>query len=73
MYAKVLIDGDGIPIDEVEGAKCLKMGADKDDTEASFEYARMLYKGNGIPRDVADFSVYLKKGADNGIINAMLL
>lgn len=48
-YAKLLQNGDGIPMDKEEAAKYFKIGADKNDVDCIFNYGIMLFKGEGVP------------------------
>jgi TPR repeat protein len=62
----IYLTGDGVPKDDVEAMKWLRMAADQDNPMGERFLAEMYFKGRGAPADNMEAAKWLRMAADQG-------
>jgi hypothetical protein len=63
-YGKCLLEGRGVRVDLVGGAKYYKLSADQNHSPVQVHYGRMLSEGSIGPADLTGAAKYFKRSAD---------
>ena len=62
----IYLTGDGVPKDDTEAMKWLRMAADQDNPAGERYLAEMYFKGRGAPADNMEAAKWLRMSADQG-------
>ncbi len=62
----IYLTGDGVPKDDVEAVKWLRMAADQDNPVAERYLAEMYFKGRGVAADNEEAAKWLRMAAEQG-------
>jgi TPR repeat protein len=62
----IYLTGDGVPKDDVEAVKWLRMAANQDNPVAERYLAEMYFKGRGVPADNEEAAKWLRMAAEQG-------
>lgn len=62
----IYLTGDGVPKDDVEAVKWLRLAADQDNPVAERYLAEMYFKGRGVAPDNEEAAKWLRMAADQG-------
>jgi uncharacterized protein len=60
------LQGDGVPKNPVEAAKCFRTAAEQGDARAQFNLGLLYKSGEGVPRVPAEAAAWFQKAADQG-------
>ena len=62
----IYLTGDGVPKDDTEAVKWLRMAANQDNPLGERYLAEMYFKGRGVPADIVEAAKWLRMAAEQG-------
>ena len=71
-YARALLGGRGVPLDEAEARRWYRLAAEQGDADAQFGLGFMYDNSQGVPQDYTEAARWYRKAAGQGHADAEL-